>query len=171
MSAISMDANKRPCRHAILRNEETNKFLLFDSYDEIRGDGRYKKEVKHFHEILIPDTHRRIFFDIDRDEPFTIEEIVTMENVLRNAVAEIYNIILDKDEFAVYLSQYPENEVTEQMGCDTKQYIHLLKDNNEQPKGSVHLVSKRITLHDHFEHKALYDAVARYLKPMRKVYP
>lgn len=171
MSVVPMDANNRPCRHAILRDEQTQKFLLFSSYDNMRDDKRYKPEVKHFHEIVVPDTYRRVFFDIDRDQPFTMEEIVQIQQVLTDAIADIYNIKLDNDEFAIYTSQKVVNQVTENMDHMSRIYINMYKEDNEASKGSVHLIARHLMLFDHIEHKALYDKLEKYLKPMRKVYP
>jgi len=173
MSALSMDENKRPYRHAILRDEQSNKFYLFESYDKVRNDDRFKKEIKHFHEIMVPDCYRRVFFDIDREEPFTTQEIIQIQQILTDAVAEIYNVKLDSDEFAVYTSQKLKDKVTEDMNRHTEFYINIQKfcNNDEKPKGSIHLIARHLMVFDHIEHKALYEKVAQYLQPMRAVYP
>ena len=91
----------------------------------MRDDKRYKPEVKHFHEIVVPDTYRRVFFDIDRDQPFTMEEIVQIQQVLTDAIADIYNIKLYNDEFAIYTSQKVVNQATENMDHMSRIYINM----------------------------------------------
>ena len=169
---ILYDKDGRPCEHVILRDEKEKCFWLFRSYALMRADWLYKKQIKHLHETLLPNRSRRVFFDIDRDDkPFTMKEIGQMEKVFTEALEVIYKIKLPNNVFAVYLSQKRNCEILDDADHDTIFYKESCMQNEEAPKGSVHLIARHLHVYDHIEHEELYRLVYQYIQPMMTIYP
>ena len=124
-------------------------YVLFDNHDQYR-EWAARQTIPHtFNEVLIGDTYRRIVFDIDRpNQPFTLDELREIRDVLTQRVAQVYGFDINSSEFAVYTSQHPD-----------------------EPKGSCHILSKTLTMRNYHEHRELYQRLKVLLTEKKEMHP
>lgn len=130
----------------IIRNEENNKYFVFDSYDEF--EKWYNcKSIKYCHEIIFGNQCQRLKFDIDikNNVKCSVENIIEyiLEKILYT-LNELYNCIYDftinKDDFII----------TDSSGKEGEGY-----------KYSYHIILYKYGLSNNFETKYITDEVIK----------
>lgn len=122
----------------IIRNEENNKYFVFDSFD-LFEQWYMPQKTKRYHEIILGSQIQRLKFDIDANKQPDIKKII---NVIIDVVNSLYDEKISESDFIVTDSSGPTEK-----GIKYSYHIILYTValcNNIEAKNITNLILKQL---------------------------